>query len=160
MGKFEQVSNSGRALLTVVPDALQSSQLTGGWEYRLEAIATGKEEAAQFVKDIRDYTREVVEAATAQASQTIGSDLGPCPVCHQGRIVAGKKAWGCSRWKEGCKFILWKTVAGKTLTEAQVKTLLAGKTTGEVKGFQSKAGKAFSAKNAAGVVDRGMAGKR
>ena len=139
-------TEKGRALLTVVPDALQSPQLTGAWEFRLEAIAAGKEDAPAFLTDIRDYTREVVEAAKAQASQPIGSDLGPCPVCRQGRIVAGKKAWGCSRWREGCRFTLWKTVAGKTLTEAQVKTLLAGKTTGEIKGFQSKAGKAFSAR--------------
>lgn len=30
----------------------------------------------------------------------------PCPVCGKGLIIKGKKAYGCSRWKEGCKFIL------------------------------------------------------
>jgi DNA topoisomerase-3 len=28
----------------------------------------------------------------------------PCPVCHEGRIVKGRTAYGCSRWKEGCTF--------------------------------------------------------
>ncbi len=139
-------TDKGRALLTVVPDAIQSPDLTGQWEARLEAIAAGKEQTPAFLADIRAYAREVVDAARQQASQTIESDLGPCPSCHQGHIIAGRKAWGCSRWKDGCKFTIWKTLAGKTITEAQVKTLLAGKTTGQLKGFTSKAGKAFSAK--------------
>ncbi len=30
----------------------------------------------------------------------------PCPVCGQGRIIKGKTAYGCSRWKEGCTYRL------------------------------------------------------
>ena len=30
----------------------------------------------------------------------------PCPVCHEGHIVKGKTAYGCSRWKEGCTYRL------------------------------------------------------
>ena len=28
----------------------------------------------------------------------------PCPVCHQGHIIKGKTAYGCSRWREGCTY--------------------------------------------------------
>jgi len=28
----------------------------------------------------------------------------PCPVCHQGHIIKGNTAYGCSRWKEGCTY--------------------------------------------------------
>ena len=28
----------------------------------------------------------------------------PCPLCHQGTIIKGKTAYGCSRWKEGCTY--------------------------------------------------------
>ena len=28
----------------------------------------------------------------------------PCPVCGKGTIIKGKTAYGCSRWREGCKF--------------------------------------------------------
>ena len=28
----------------------------------------------------------------------------PCPVCHEGHIIKGKTAYGCSRWKEGCTY--------------------------------------------------------
>ncbi|WP_281802907.1 DNA topoisomerase 3 [Segatella maculosa] len=29
-----------------------------------------------------------------------------CPLCGKGRIIKGKNAYGCSSWKEGCKFVL------------------------------------------------------
>lgn len=28
----------------------------------------------------------------------------PCPLCGQGTIIKGRTAYGCSRWKEGCKY--------------------------------------------------------
>ena len=78
----------------------------------------------------------------------MGEDLGACPVCQQGRIVATAKAWGCSRWREGCGFTLWRELAGKRLTDAQLKTLAAGKPTSVIKGFKSRkpGGKAFDAR--------------
>ena len=30
----------------------------------------------------------------------------PCPICGKGTIIKGKTAYGCSSWKEGCKFRL------------------------------------------------------
>lgn len=30
----------------------------------------------------------------------------PCPICHQGQIIKGRTAYGCSRWKEGCTYRL------------------------------------------------------
>ncbi len=35
----------------------------------------------------------------------------PCPVCEQGTVIQGKRALGCSRWREGCTF---RTDAGAT----------------------------------------------
>ena len=29
-----------------------------------------------------------------------------CPVCQQGNLLKGNKAWGCSRFKKGCRFII------------------------------------------------------
>lgn len=28
----------------------------------------------------------------------------PCPLCHEGTIIKGKTAYGCSNWKKGCTF--------------------------------------------------------
>jgi DNA topoisomerase-3 len=74
----------------------------------------------------------------------VKSTLGPCPLC-QADINDSPKAWGCSRWKEGCGFTIWKYVAKKKLSESIVKTLMIKKKTELLKGFKSKAGKPFEA---------------
>ena len=83
-------------------------------------------------------------------TQTNGTTLGLCPACGEGDLVESAKAWGCSRWKSadgGCPYTIWKTVAGKKLTVAQVKTLLAGETTDPIQGFQNpKTRKPFRAR--------------
>jgi len=73
-----------------------------------------------------------------------GKEL-PCPACGKGVIRKTPKAWGCSRWREGCAFTIWAKVAGKALTDRQVETLLVWGKTGPLKGFKSKAGKSFTA---------------
>jgi DNA topoisomerase III len=52
-----------------------------------------------------------------------------CPRCKQGQLMAGKRGWGCSRWREGCSFVIWFESAGKRLTDAQLRDLVTkGKT--------------------------------
>lgn len=41
-------------------------------------------------------------ATTTNALSIKEGDI--CPVCHQGHVIKGKSAWGCSRWQEGCDF--------------------------------------------------------
>ena len=52
--------------------------------------------------------RKKKEAANTagKASATPGeiAEGQPCPLCGQGRIIKGKTAYGCSRWKEGCNW--------------------------------------------------------
>ncbi len=144
--KALESTEKGRALLIVAPDALQSPDLTGQWEAQLEAIAAGTQDAGVFLAGIRAYTRDVVATIAGQSARSIGSGFGSCPVCHEGHVVATARGWACSRWRDGCRFTIWKEVAHKKLTESQVKTLLAGKTTRELQGFRSKAGKPFRAR--------------
>lgn len=72
--------------------------------------------------------------------------LGKCPKCSNGNIIENKKGYGCDRWKEGCDFIIWKTIANKNLTKLNVKDLLTKGETKELDGFRSKSGKTFSSK--------------
>jgi DNA topoisomerase III len=52
-----------------------------------------------------------------------------CPRCKQGPLVGGKRGWGCSRWRDGCSFVIWFESGGKRLTEAQLRDLVTkGKT--------------------------------
>jgi DNA topoisomerase-3 len=43
--------------------------------------------------------------------------------------MQGQRGWGCTRWREGCRFVIWFEIAGRRLTEAQLRTLITtGKT--------------------------------
>lgn len=80
--------------------------------------------------------------------------LGACPQCISaasstaaavdssavGSVRLTPKGAGCSRWREGCTFTLWRTVFGKELADSDLKDLLEKKRTGVLKGFQKKDG--------------------
>ncbi len=70
--------------------------------------------------------------------------IGRCPLC-QGRIIEGKKGYGCEAWRQGCPFTIWKKIAGKKISKAMVKALLEKGKTRRLKGFVSKEGKKFDA---------------
>ena len=49
--------------------------------------------------------------------------LGDCPRCGQ-PIIAGKQAFGCSAWREGCRFVLQPTYSDSQLDTRQIRALL------------------------------------
>jgi DNA topoisomerase-3 len=52
-----------------------------------------------------------------------------CPRCHQGTLITGARGWGCSRWRDGCRFVVWFETAGRRLSAAQLRDLVTrGKT--------------------------------
>jgi DNA topoisomerase-3 len=52
-----------------------------------------------------------------------------CPRCKQGTLVAGNRGWGCTRWREGCAFVIWFEIAGRRITDAELADLVSkGKT--------------------------------
>jgi DNA topoisomerase III len=69
-----------------------------------------------------------------------------CPKCSQGQMLKGKTAYGCSRYREGCQFLVPFAISGKTLSEKQVQQLILKGKTAKIKGFVSqKTGNAFEA---------------
>ena len=53
------------------------------------------------------------------------------------------KSYCCSGWQSGCKFAIWKTIAGKRITVRTAQTLLKQGRSQVLKGFASKSGKPF-----------------
>jgi DNA topoisomerase-3 len=47
-----------------------------------------------------------------------------CPACRRGKVITGKRGWGCSRWREGCKFVVWFEEEGKRRTLADLRALV------------------------------------
>ena len=67
-------------------------------------------------------------ATVAVEPATAAADLG-CPRCRAGALIAGSRGWGCSRWRDGCGFVVWFQTAGRRLSAAQLRDLVTrGKT--------------------------------
>ncbi|RPI76497.1 MAG: type IA DNA topoisomerase [Desulfobacteraceae bacterium] len=119
---------------------------TGKWELELERIAQG-EERSDFLDDIKAFVRTIIEELKKSTTQyqKPKNILGKCPLCGLD-VVETPKAYGCSGYKEkGCNFKIWKTIAGKNISEKTAETLLSTKKSKKLKGFKSKAGKNFEA---------------
>ena len=153
-GKALVPTERGASLVGMVPAELRDVATTGEWEAKLRGIEGGTEDVSAFLAGIGDLTRRVVGDVAGQERAVravpAADALGPCPRCGKGQIIEGKRGYGCNRWREqdgACKWVLWKDVAGKAITVAQAKELLAKGETGKpVKGFTSKAGRAFDAR--------------
>lgn len=63
-----------------------------------------KQATSKRGKANEDNAKEKVQQSNAAPSITDSLVGSPCPVCHQGHIIKGKNAYGCSRWQEGCTF--------------------------------------------------------
>ncbi|MGO8927488.1 MAG: DNA topoisomerase III [Limisphaerales bacterium] len=123
---------------------LASPELTGDWEFKLRRMARGQMKRSEFMKEITDMTREIVEKAKRHESDTVPGDFGtlkvPCPKCG-GEIHENYKKFQCQK----CDFSLWKIVAGRQLEIPEVEELIARRQVGPLQGFRSKLGKPFSA---------------
>ena len=77
-----------------------------------------------------------IEALDKEKLRPERVELGPCPRCgaETGEIIReNSKAYGCTSWKSreetGCGFVVWKRVAGRTLTPEVARQLIEeGKT--------------------------------
>lgn len=125
---------------------------TSKMEENLDLISLGQAKYREAVSSFDACLVQEIEKIKNQPGYTPGAawekpSLGSCPVCGKD-VVESPKAFGCSGYKEGCKFTLWKNGLDrfkKKITPALIKKLLEGKTT-EIKGLTSKGGKKFDAK--------------
>jgi DNA topoisomerase III len=143
-------TEKGRSLIGLLGESpLTSAELTARWEERLAKMEKGVERRPDFMSDINRFTTELVEEVRGMEGERLAArsrePLGACPKCGA-PVVETRKAYGCSAWKKsGCDFVIWKQVSGKRLSENQARQLLTRGSTGQMKGFKSKAGKPYSA---------------
>jgi len=157
-GKDLTPTPKGLQVITMLEEhPLTSPELTGDWEKRLTDIEHGTDDRGKFIKDIEEFTRATVEQIAALDKEKLRPErveLGLCPRCgaETGEIIKeNSKAYGCTSWKSreetGCGFVIWKRVAGRTLTPEIARQLLEeGKTKEVISGFKSRAGKPFRAR--------------
>src|SRR4051794_40629049 len=128
---------------------LTSPSLTGDWEKRLAAIERGDQDRSAFMGDIAKFAGATVGELDAKLKDVRipRANLGPCPVCGND-INENRKGYSCwGREDPGCGFVIWKSKAGKTLTPAIAKELVAtGRTARPVTGFKGRSGRSFRAR--------------
>ncbi|MCA1064483.1 DNA topoisomerase 3 (plasmid) [Rossellomorea sp. AcN35-11] len=142
-GKSLHVTEKGRALIDMLRQtklsSLTSPEYTGKWEKKLNEISRGEYDHQKFLEFVKKFTALVVEEAAKQEVQVKNKveKIADCPGCGEGIIVEGKKSFGCSRWKEGCNYKIWKNQFNKTINSKHAKSLIEkGKT--DILTFTSK----------------------
>ena len=100
----------GRYLVAIVQNrSLKSPELTGDWEAKLRQVERGRFGAREFMAEIVRYTGDVIHSDDAAAIDR--TRLGDCPRCGR-PVIAGKRGYGCSGWRDGCPFVLWREYRG------------------------------------------------
>jgi DNA topoisomerase-3 len=158
VGKDLQPTPKGLQVITMLDEhKITSPELTGDWEHRLSEIEHGQGDREAFMADIAGFTDEIVKQIAAldkEKLRPVRVELGLCPRCgaETGEIIKeNSRAYGCTSWKSreetGCGFVIWKKVAGRTLTPEIARQLLEeGRTREVLSGFKSRAGKHFRAR--------------
>ncbi|HKI21904.1 MAG TPA: DNA topoisomerase 3 [Gaiellaceae bacterium] len=157
-GKDLQPTPKGMSVVTMLEEhPITSAELTGDWEKQLSDIEHGNGARSAFMDGIAGFAKTTVEQIASLPDDKIKVErveLGLCPKCgaETGEILKeNSRAYGCTSWKSreepGCGFVIWKRVAGRTLTPEIARQLLAdGRTTEVLSGFRSRAGKPFRAR--------------
>ena len=105
----------------------------------------------KVIKGFKNREGKPFDAALKLADGKVGFDfqketLGSCPLCEKGQVTETAKAFSCDQWREsGCKFVIWKTIASRTITKDEAKTIIEKKELDGLEGFKSRAGDSFSA---------------
>ena len=117
-----RATDMGRCLIALIKDPLlKSPGMTGEWEEKLKKIERGELGDEEFMGGISGYICEVIESS--RTGQLDMNRIGSCPRCGK-EVIKGKAAYGCSGWKEGCKFVLDPTYKNLALSDNQVQVLL------------------------------------
>ena len=101
-------TEKGRAFVTVMPEQIQSPEMTADWENKLLRIERGEMEPEEFMTEIKEMvsslvnTTEAVKGANALMKNKV---IGACPNCGT-NVVEREKGWFCENRE--CRFALWK----------------------------------------------------
>ncbi len=153
-GRALSATEKGVRLIDIAPSEIASPEMTGKWELALNEIAENKRDTERFMQGIRNMTAFLVDYAKttdkqgdfpeeerrkkrggkASASAYPKLEGVVCPLCGR-PVQESPKAFGCSGWRDGCHFTLWKDClqrgGGPALTKKIVALLLKD---GQVKG--------------------------
>lgn len=143
---------TGTALITVLPEALQSPALTAEWEHRLKEVERGTLTAENFMAEISAMLRELVGTVRPVEGGNVlfppeHEAVGRCPRCGKA-VTERKQGFFCE--DRSCGFAIWKNNRWwenrrKTPTRAIVTALLKDGRAPVTGLWSEKAGKTYNA---------------
>lgn len=160
-------SNLGELIYDVVNSSiptLLNPKLTASWEKGLQMVVDKEIDKEIFMKKLNDYISKNSQKAMTRnkginlekvLEKTIISNnikykddnnLGTCPACKKGHVIKHEKGYGCTNWRNGCKFFISKVVAGVEIDLNEARNLVKYGETSSLDGFKSKKGEEFKAK--------------
>ena len=142
-------TDKGKALITVMPEEIQSPEMTADWETKLLQIERSEMEPETFMTEIKEMISSLVtttEASKGANALMKNKIIGVCPNCGA-NVVERKKGWFCENRE--CRFVLWKDNAffkrlGKRL-DAHVADKLLRDGRVRLKDCKSTKGKTYNA---------------
>ena len=137
-------TQEGTELIKVLPETIKSPKLTAKWENDLTLVAKGELPAGDFMAGIENMVQELVSSSKADAGRKNifmreQKVIGDCPNCGS-QVVSGKYGAYC---QNKCGMSIGR-IMGVSLTEAQVKDVLAGRKI-LLKGLKGRDGKSCQA---------------
>lgn len=121
----------GTALITVMPEQIQSPSMTADWEEKLLHIEKGDYSADSFMREISGMISTLVKTydvvKDAEVLLPSRKVIGICPHCGH-EVIERKNGWFCE--SRECSFALWRENAffgsiGKKMTRETAEKLLA-----------------------------------
>ena len=101
-------TDKGKALITVMPEEIQSADMTADWETKLLRVERGEMEPEIFMMEINTMITALVENTEAAKGADVlmkNKMIGVCPNCGA-NVVEREKGWFCE--SNSCRFVLWK----------------------------------------------------
>ena len=142
----------GRTMYEMLPDEIKTADMTAKWWSVQEDIKEGSAAPQNLIDSVLSTVSQIISEVKADpesySRKVFGGDrkeyliIGECPKC--GHPVRGySKAYSCS--SKDCDFVIWKTIASKSISESTAKMLLEKRKTKLLRGFKSKKGNSFDA---------------
>ncbi|MBW6411853.1 type IA DNA topoisomerase [Clostridium weizhouense] len=157
-GKSLICTQLGRNIVEIFPvKELLDLEYTGRLESTLSDIEKGKFKKSDFMNLICDFTTNAVDKIKNDTSALSKfkvelpegkEEIGKCPVCGN-PVVENEKNFGCTNWKNGCRYTIWKEDKyilsfGKKVSKEMVELLLKNGKVG-FRNLKSRKGNTFSA---------------
>lgn len=137
-------TDKGLAVYGIVKDKkIADVAMTGGWELALAKIATAEMDAFTFHRGIEVYAAQIAkELLGIKVENTPERGGAVCPHCGK-QVVFYPKVAKCRN--ADCGLTVWRTIARKELTDAQLADLVNKGKTSVIKGFTKSNGETFEA---------------